>query len=82
MAQVYDPRMVKVLNDAYQWRQLQSKKPEISKKVVTVPKIVKPGNNAKPDAATERAKQFKQLSTLKSRKARESVAEGLLDKYI
>ena len=82
MAQVYDPRMVKVLNDAYQWRQLQSKKPQIVKKVADVPKVVKPGNNSKPDAKAERAKQFQQMRKLKSKKARESVADSLLDAYV
>jgi hypothetical protein len=41
---VVDARLIKVFHDAYQYRQLQKAKPEISKKVVAVPKVVKPGS--------------------------------------
>ena len=41
---VVDPRLIEVFHDAYQYRQLQKAKPEISKKVVAVPKVVKPGS--------------------------------------
>lgn len=32
LAQIIDPRFVKALHDAYQWRKLQSSKPEVEKK--------------------------------------------------
>jgi hypothetical protein len=41
---VVDARLIEVFHDAYQYRQLQKAKPEISKKVVAVPKVVKPGS--------------------------------------
>ena len=44
VAQVYDARLIKVFHDAYQYRQLQQAKPEVSKRVVSVPKVVKPGS--------------------------------------
>ena len=53
--QVIDPRLVEVFHDAYQYRQLQKAKPEISKKVVAVPKVVKPGSGEKPNPAKEQA---------------------------
>jgi len=43
LANVYDPRFVKLLADAAAYRKLQSAKPEINKRVATVPKSVKPG---------------------------------------
>ena len=61
--QVVDARLVKVFHDAYQYRQLQQAKPEISKKVVTVPKVLKPGSAEKPNPASsavqEAEKSFK-----------------------
>jgi hypothetical protein len=50
--QVIDARLVKVFHDAYQYRQLQKAKPEISKKVVAVPKVIKPGSAEKPNTST------------------------------
>jgi hypothetical protein len=51
--QVIDARLVKVFHDAYQYRQLQQAKPEISKKVVAVPKVVKPGSADKSNPASD-----------------------------
>jgi hypothetical protein len=47
----FDPKYVQMLHDAHQWRQLQSQKPIIDKKVVDVPKVLKPGtkNNVSTD---------------------------------
>ena len=53
VAQVVDARLIKVFHDAHQYRQLQKAKPEIEKKVVTVPKVVKPGSAEKPSPAAE-----------------------------
>ena len=49
--QVIDPRLVKVFHDASQYRQLQKAKPEVAKKVVAVPKVVKPGSAEKPNTS-------------------------------
>ena len=40
---VVDPRMVKVLHDAYQYQQFKAQKPAADKKVVAAPKVLKPG---------------------------------------
>ena len=53
VAQVVDARVIKVFHDAFQYRQLQKAKPEIEKKVVAVPKVVKPGSADKPNPAAE-----------------------------
>lgn len=54
VAPVVDARLIKVFHDAYQYRQLQKAKPEVSKKVVAVPKVVKPGS-AQPQASSNAA---------------------------
>ena len=40
-----DARHIKVLHDAYKYRQLQDAKPNITKRLVSVPKMLKPGNS-------------------------------------
>lgn len=60
VAQVYDARLIKVFHDAYQYRQLQQAKPEVSKRVVSVPKVVKPGSGEKPNPAKERVEEAEQ----------------------
>jgi hypothetical protein len=62
VAQVIDARLIKVFHDANQYRQLQKAKPEISKRVVAVPKVVKPGSAEKPNtsnAVDEAAQRLK-----------------------
>ena len=39
---VLDPRMVRVLHDAYQWNKLQASKPAVENKVRTAPKVLTP----------------------------------------
>lgn len=79
--QVYDPRMVKVLHDAYQWRQLQAKKPEVQKRVSLAPKSAKPGRNVD-DANQTRSTLLKQLKTGRTEKTRRAIADSLLDKFV
>ena len=61
VAPVVDARLIKVFHDAYQYRQLQKAKPEVNKKVVAVPKVVKPGNGETPtsDATQQLERTFK-----------------------
>ena len=40
---VVDPRVIKVLHDAYQYQQYKAQKPIADKKVVAKPKVLKPG---------------------------------------
>jgi hypothetical protein len=49
---VVDARLIKLFHDAHLYRQLQQAKPEISKKVVAVPKVVKPGSADKPNTSS------------------------------
>lgn len=79
--QVYDPRMVKVLHDAYQWRQLQSKKPEVQKRVTQAPKSAKPGGKVdNPDATRKNLMQ--KLKTARGTTTRAAIANSLLDKFV
>lgn len=48
-----DARAFKLAHDAFQYRQLQKAKPEIAKKVVAVPKVVKPGAAQKANPGAE-----------------------------
>lgn len=50
---VTDPRAIKVLHDAMKYRALQAAKPGMEKKVVSVPKVVKPGSSEKADPNRE-----------------------------
>ena len=56
--QVIDARLIKVFHDASQYRQLQKAKPAIEKKVVAVPKVLKPGSAEKPNPASEVTEQL------------------------
>jgi len=57
VAQVIDARLIKVFHDAYKYGQLQKAKPQVSKKVVAIPKVIKPGSAEKPNPAKEAADQ-------------------------
>ena len=58
---IVDPRQIRILHDAMQWRAMQAKKPETLKKVTEAPKVVKPqATPPKPrqnQAALDRLKQ-------------------------
>lgn len=56
---VTDPRAIKVLHDAMKYRQLQAAKPQVEKKVVSVPKVVKPGSTEKVDPNREELQKAK-----------------------
>lgn len=53
---VVDARIIKVLNDALAYRELKSAKPIADKKVVSLPKVVKPGTSDKDDPIADRKK--------------------------
>lgn len=81
MNAVFDPRMVKVLHDAYQWQKLQTSKPQTLKKVTEAPKAAKP--NSKPaDPQANRGKLMKQLKMAKTSRTRSAIADSLLDKFV
>lgn len=53
-----DPRMVKVLHDAYQYQQIKAQKPIADKKVTAKPKVVKPGTKQTTKYTGEAAKRL------------------------
>lgn len=60
IAQVYDHRHVMILRDAMAYRAMQSMKPQLDKKVVTLPKVLKPGAaKSKADINSERMQQLR-----------------------
>lgn len=76
-----DPRMVKVLHDAYQWRQLQAQKPEVQKRVTAAPKSARP--TGKVDTSDHNRKALiKQLKTGRTESTRRAAADSLLDKFV
>jgi hypothetical protein len=70
LANVTDPRLVKVLHDAMKWQELQKGKPQALKKVAEAPRVVKPQSQApkpKPNqAATQRLKTHGRVEDLAS----------------
>ena len=79
--QVYDPRMVKVLHDAYQWRQLQATKPEVQKRVNLAPKSPKPSGKVESESQN-RTVLMKKLKSSRTSSARMAIADSLLDKFV
>jgi len=57
---IVDPRHVKVLHDAMQWRKSQNKKPLIKKKVASAKPVVKPGAKDPNVAANSNAKKMRE----------------------
>ena len=57
VAQVIDPRVVKLLHDAYRYQKQQSGKPIADKRVANLPKVSKPGSNQKQSVATTREQE-------------------------
>ena len=56
---IVDPRHVKVLHDAMQWRKSQNKKPLVKKKVASAKPVVKPGAKDPKVAANSNAKKMR-----------------------
>jgi len=52
-----DPRAIKVLDDARQWREFKAAKPQVDKRVTQAPKVVKPGAAKEPDSNADAWKQ-------------------------
>ena len=57
---IVDPRHVKVLYDAMQWRKSQNKKPLVKKKVASAKPVVKPGAKDPKVAANSNAKKMRE----------------------
>lgn len=57
---IVDPRQIRILHDAMQWRAMQAKKPETLKKVAEAPRVIKsqaPAPKKSNQAALDRLKQ-------------------------
>lgn len=75
---ITDPKVVKLLNEARQWREYKSAKPTVDKRVAAIPKVVKPGSAEKP-AQSDRVKEgMDKLSKSGSRDDAVSVVEEML----
>ena len=55
LGQVFDARLLRMMNDANEWHSLQASKPQIQKQAAQAPKTLKPGssNNQTPGRAVE-----------------------------
>lgn len=59
LAQIYDPRYVKVLADAMAYREMQKSKPTTNQKVADKPPVVKPGSKDPKAVATTQTKEMR-----------------------
>lgn len=76
IAGVHDHRQVMIIRDAMAYRAMQSKKPELTKKVVNLPKVQKPGAaKSKADIRNERVNQ--KMSKLRKSGNTQDLAEVL-----
>lgn len=57
LSNVTDPRVIKVLNDARKYQELQKAKPAVEKKVASVPKVMKPGTTERGNQNADGKKQ-------------------------
>jgi hypothetical protein len=79
LSNLTDPRAVKLLHDAAQWRKLQASKPVVDKKVATASPTVKPG--AKNSANVDRAKNS-QLKEQLRKTGRGDIAAQLIEQML
>ena len=75
LAEIIDPRAIKVLHAAHKYMELQKAKPSVENKVKDVPKVLKPGTAEKPDPKAEKWKE----TTNRVRKSGGRDADALLD---
>lgn len=77
--QVYDHRHVMILKDAMAYRAMQAKRPELTKKIVNVPSVLKPGSSkSKQEAKSEQLRQ--KLQRVKSTGSTQDLASLLADR--
>jgi hypothetical protein len=77
LSNVYDHRYVQVLHDAYQWRQLQSSKPEVTKRVESAKGIAKASSRNINPEVQEKANLKRALKLTKDPNQRRDIAERL-----
>lgn len=79
LSNVYDPRMVRVLHDAMQFRALQQAKPAAEKKIANKPPVVKPGGK---DAKVAARSQNAELRASLKKTGRDEYAAKLIERMI
>jgi len=79
LSSVVDPRMVRVLWEASQFRKLQSSKPQIQNKVAGKPPVVKPGSK---DSNAANKAEVRQLRESLSKRGRLEDAARLIEKTL
>lgn len=79
LSNLTDPRAVKLLHDAAQWRKLQASKPVVDKKVATASPTVKPG--AKNSATVDKAKYAQAKEQLR-KTGRSDIAAQLIEQML
>lgn len=57
VSQWIDPKAFQLLHDAQQFRKMQATKPIVDKRVVNIPRVVKPGSSSHTNAAVTRASE-------------------------
>lgn len=82
LSSIVDPRAIKVLLDAYKWKNLQSTKPAVNKKVSEAPKLAKPGAKPQQAESGQRKQLTKILKSSGIRSRREAAAMSLLDDFV
>lgn len=78
LSQVIDPRHVKVLHDAMQWRKLQSN-PTVNKKVTAAPPVLKPGSK---DTKAAQNSQSRQLREQLKKTGKDEYAQQLIERML
>lgn len=74
---IWDARVIKAIHDANAYRKLKAAQPEVQKKVVAVPKVIKPGNRAAPSNPAK-AEASKALDRLQKTGNWKDAAQALL----
>ena len=78
VAEIIDPRVFKLLDVAKKYDALQKAKPEVEKKLVKVPKVVKPGTTDKNEKADRAEEKWKRLNKEKSVEAAASIIYDMI----
>lgn len=83
IANVTDARMIKVLNDAYQYQALKASKPLVDKRLSVVPKVLKPSAQAqteRSDETSEAAAQARKRLRASGGKDQDALAALILNR--
>jgi hypothetical protein len=78
IAEIHDPRIFKLLDVAKRYDSIQKAKPEMTKKVSTVPKLIKAGSTDKTGKADQIQEKWKALNKSKSIEAAASVIHDMI----